>query len=215
MLLHNLKKLIFLKYYYYYYYYCQKNKMHPSPHSRLCDLINFIHDIENNKIKNVNNESNNSKILKLLLLTAIQIQDHEALQQRKINVLQTALVKQSTRHQIKIDKLQSEINLQKRLNDHLINKLTQQQIRIDELCCEINNLKNNENNKCLPLSTRCFTQAEICGIKDEQCCVCMDKPKNHAFTGCGHMCVCGDCVDRCFNKCPLCRTEGSYMRIIY
>ena len=49
---------------------------------------------------------------------------------------------------------------------------------------------------------------------DDQCCVCLTKKKDHAFTGCGHMCVCGDCADRCWNKCPLCRSEGNYMRII-
>ena len=62
---------------------------------------------------------------------------------------------------------------------------------------------------------RCFTQAEPSLAQDDQCCVCMEKPKNHAFTGCGHMCVCGDCVDRCSNKCPLCRATGGSMRIIY
>lgn len=56
-------------------------------------------------------------------------------------------------------------------------------------------------------------QEEAIVTDDDQCCVCMTKKKDHAFTGCGHMCVCGDCVDRCENKCPLCRTEGNYMRI--
>ena len=165
-------------------------------HPSFYNLIKLIHDIENNiTIVRVNNESNNSMILKLLLVTMLQIQDQEATQEQAIDVLQSALVKQATCHERKIDtykrkihKLNSEINLQKRLHDHMMN--------------------NTE-------TERYFTLAEPSLAQDDQCCVCMEKQKNYAFTGCGHMCVCGDCVDRCLNKCPLCRAEGSYMRIIY
>ena len=49
---------------------------------------------------------------------------------------------------------------------------------------------------------------------DKKCVICMVNPKDYAYTGCGHMCVCGDCVGRWSNQCPLCRAPGAFMQII-
>lgn len=48
----------------------------------------------------------------------------------------------------------------------------------------------------------------------DQCVVCMDKQKTHAFVPCGHMCVCVKCRDRIMQArgakcCPLCRTQST------
>lgn len=148
-------------------------------------LFSDVINIINNNYNNNDNNNENNRAKRMKLLSVIMVQ----------------IQNKETENEKTICELRNELAKQR-----------SQQKKIDELKDQINILKNNI---CLPLATRRFTQDEICGISEQQCCVCMDKPKNHAFTGCGHMCVCGDCVDRCFNKCPLCRTEGSYMRIIY
>jgi hypothetical protein len=47
-------------------------------------------------------------------------------------------------------------------------------------------------------------------IKSNECCVCMDNIKTHAFVPCGHMCICEECLWELELKtyplkCPLCR----------
>jgi len=42
----------------------------------------------------------------------------------------------------------------------------------------------------------------------EQCCVCLDRGKSHAFLPCGHLCTCMDCADYLAARnqaCPVCR----------
>ena len=68
---------------------------------------------------------------------------------------------------------------------------------------------------------------EICALKREKeekqttiiyddtlCSICMDNKKDHAYIGCGHMCVCSGCADRWINMCPICRTPGHCIKII-
>ena len=40
----------------------------------------------------------------------------------------------------------------------------------------------------------------------------MDKEKCMAFINCGHMCICETCTQR-VDKCPICRTQGSIIKI--
>ena len=37
------------------------------------------------------------------------------------------------------------------------------------------------------------------------CCICLDAAADHALVPCGHVCVCGACVSKAGNQCPLCR----------
>jgi hypothetical protein len=57
-------------------------------------------------------------------------------------------------------------------------------------------------------------QLEYKVTENNQCNVCMTRQKNHAFICCGHMCVCETCAPKCYNRCPLCRTEGCVIKII-
>jgi hypothetical protein len=41
--------------------------------------------------------------------------------------------------------------------------------------------------------------------QSDDCIVCMDVKKTHAFLPCGHHCVCATCADQ-FQACPMCRT---------
>jgi hypothetical protein len=47
---------------------------------------------------------------------------------------------------------------------------------------------------------------------DDECCVCLDAPKQFMFTPCGHRCVCETCasdVMRTTKECPMCRAAAS------
>ena len=56
-------------------------------------------------------------------------------------------------------------------------------------------------------------------IKDEDACViCLENEKTHAFTQCGHMCVCETCglkIMRTTRSCPICRSNSSSVLHIY
>jgi len=50
-----------------------------------------------------------------------------------------------------------------------------------------------------------------------QCCICMENPKECAFNNCGHLCLCINCAKNIHNTkknvCPICRTSGRIIRI--
>lgn len=46
------------------------------------------------------------------------------------------------------------------------------------------------------------------------CCVCLSETSNYANINCGHLCVCKTCHYNLNNKCPICRTEGLFIKII-
>ena len=45
------------------------------------------------------------------------------------------------------------------------------------------------------------------------CCACMVYPNNHVNTACGHMSVCGTCLEKINNTCPICRQFGNYIQV--
>ena len=46
-----------------------------------------------------------------------------------------------------------------------------------------------------------------------KCCVCLEQPSNFANNICGHLCLCSNCVNQ-VEKCPICRQEGRFIKII-
>ena len=45
---------------------------------------------------------------------------------------------------------------------------------------------------------------------DTSCVICLTQLRTHAFTPCGHKCVCKDCADKITDKkCPICRVKSS------
>eukprot|EP00929_Paragymnodinium_shiwhaense_P065591 TRINITY_DN32864_c0_g1_i1.p1 TRINITY_DN32864_c0_g1~~TRINITY_DN32864_c0_g1_i1.p1 ORF type:complete len:387 (-),score=82.68 TRINITY_DN32864_c0_g1_i1:243-1403(-) len=57
------------------------------------------------------------------------------------------------------------------------------------------------------------------GLGDQKvCCVCMELPREYAFTPCGHRCVCRLCGTKAVHtdrRCPICRaTAGRVLRIL-
>ena len=51
-------------------------------------------------------------------------------------------------------------------------------------------------------------------VSENICCVCMIKHTTHAGRQCGHMCVCETCSYHLEDKCPICRAETEFMKII-
>ena len=49
---------------------------------------------------------------------------------------------------------------------------------------------------------------------DKLCCVCMTNVRTHINTKCGHMSVCETCSYHLEEKCPICRTNGNFIKVI-
>ena len=54
-------------------------------------------------------------------------------------------------------------------------------------------------------------------VKCDECVVCMNAERTHAFVPCGHRCVCKKCgVDeRSFDTCPLCREQIASVMLVH
>ena len=51
--------------------------------------------------------------------------------------------------------------------------------------------------------------------KCKECVVCMDAEATHAFTPCGHACVCSACANSTITHCPICRAEATGTLQVY
>ena len=68
--------------------------------------------------------------------------------------------------------------------------------------------------------TEFYTGATGCEKSvDSLCCVCLDAEKDVAFTPCGHVCICRSCLTKLpivqQSKCPICKGNGSTLRVYY
>ena len=53
-------------------------------------------------------------------------------------------------------------------------------------------------------------------FKEDECVICLTNPPNILFCNCGHICVCEECnkTRESLEKCPICKTENTILRII-
>ena len=53
-------------------------------------------------------------------------------------------------------------------------------------------------------------------FKEDECAICLTNPPNILFCNCGHQCVCEECskTGESLEKCPICKTENTNLRII-
>ena len=53
-------------------------------------------------------------------------------------------------------------------------------------------------------------------FKEDECVICLTNPSNILFCNCGHQCVCEKCckTGESLEKCPICKTENTILRII-
>lgn len=49
--------------------------------------------------------------------------------------------------------------------------------------------------------------------KRNKCVCCYENEKSHLFIDCSHYCVCEECLLKCQNVCPVCRTNSNAIRI--
>ena len=57
-------------------------------------------------------------------------------------------------------------------------------------------------------------QAVSCLPAENICCVCMTKPRDCVYTSCGHFSACSECCTRMGEKCPICRTNSPFVKLI-
>ena len=52
-------------------------------------------------------------------------------------------------------------------------------------------------------------------FKSDECVICLTNPPNVLFFNCGHQCLCSECErKKLSNKCPICKTENTNIRIL-
>ena len=57
-------------------------------------------------------------------------------------------------------------------------------------------------------------QATCCLPAENICCVCMTKPRECVYIGCGHFSACSECCARMGEQCPICRANSPFIKII-
>ena len=80
-----------------------------------------------------------------------------------------------------------------------------------ELCINVETfIEEEEVKKEEPININ-----ELKTFKIETCVICLENKNNVLFCNCGHICVCNKClVLKRLNKCPVCKTENTILRII-
>ena len=53
-------------------------------------------------------------------------------------------------------------------------------------------------------------------FKKDKCVICLTNPPNILFCNCGHLVLCVECskTGESLEKCPICKTENTNLRII-
>ena len=53
-------------------------------------------------------------------------------------------------------------------------------------------------------------------FKEDNCVICLEKQPNVLFCNCGHLCVCEKCSKKGegLEKCPICKTKNTILRIL-
>jgi len=51
-------------------------------------------------------------------------------------------------------------------------------------------------------------------INNNFCCICLSEESTYVNIECGHLCICFNCNLKIKNICPICRTTGSFKKII-
>ena len=91
--------------------------------------------------------------------------------------------------------------------------------RVNDLENEVKELKNtkmcNHNLRQDNQQLRCqLVDFQEKTTQDNICCVCMTNARTHINTQCGHMSVCETCSYHLREKCPICRTNGNFIKVI-
>lgn len=88
---------------------------------------------------------------------------------------------------------------------------------ISRLKREYNQLQTQlrECNRRLLRAQETATRVSECTTSPENICsICMTNPRECAYVNCGHVCACIECCERMGNKCPICRQNGNFIKLI-
>ena len=77
-----------------------------------------------------------------------------------------------------------------------------------------NKLMQKSSEKICELETTISIMEKERDEEQQKCCVCLTEIPDRANVNCGHLCVCEVCSYHLNDKCPICRTEGPFMKII-
>lgn len=99
---------------------------------------------------------------------------------------------------------------------HLVDKLNSVEISVSTLNREYNMsqtllLKYKNRVKTLEKQAE---EAVSCLPAENICCVCMTNPRDCVYTSCGHFSACSECCTRMGEKCPICRTNSPFVKLI-
>ena len=75
--------------------------------------------------------------------------------------------------------------------------------------------RSNLNPNLNPKPIKKIIKAEK-SFKEDVCAICITNPANILFCNCGHLCVCEECAKtgEGFEKCPICKTKNTNLRVI-
>lgn len=96
--------------------------------------------------------------------------------------------------------------------EKLFNRVNELENQVQELR---NTKKHNHNLRQDNQQLRCqLVDFQEKTTQDNICCVCMTNARTHINTQCGHMSVCETCSYHLREKCPICRTNGNFIKVI-
>ena len=110
-------------------------------------------------------------------------------------------------------------NILKQMLMTLVNQVEKLFNRVNELENQVKELKttkkNNNNLRQENQQLKCqVADFQEKSTPDQVCCVCMTNVRTHINTQCGHMSVCETCSYHLEEKCPICRTNGNFIKVI-
>ena len=50
---------------------------------------------------------------------------------------------------------------------------------------------------------------------DNLCSICMTNNRDCVYLTCGHYCACIECCEKMDLRCPICRQDGPFMKVIH
>ena len=122
------------------------------------------------------------------------------------------------------NKLSDDVKELLNYSDKLQNTICSLQNAIYSLQNKISRLKSEYNElhkqlyECKQKLSRAEARAqqitEFTTEPENICIICMTNPRECAYVNCGHVCACIDCCMAIGDKCPICRQNGNYIKLI-
>ena len=151
-------------------------------------------------VANLNNNNTNKELINFIKNKLSDLSD------LSYNEIKNIIDKLLEQLEVKINEIESIKAHSEWKSNYVVNNITKNyddliytlNVKISNLEKEVEDLKNRQ-----PIS-----------LQKSTCCVCLDEIPSHANKECGHLCVCEVCSYHLDDKCPICRTNGKFIKII-